>query len=193
MNLKFLPVFILLCLSTKFSFGQNDTLAIEKQSNFRTENAFKASPYDPLAPSKAAFYSAVLPGLGQAYNGSYWKIPIVYGGLGFTMYLVFQNDKEYQRYRDAYKSRLAGFENDEFQGILEDESLISAQKQFRKNKELAILATIGLYILNIVDANVDAHLSQFDVSEDLSLKPNFEPNVISGRIDYGLSLNFKFN
>nr|WP_245686444.1 DUF5683 domain-containing protein [Psychroflexus sediminis] len=169
-----------------------DTLNI-KSSMISTEDAFKLDLYDPLAPARSAFYSAILPGLGQAYNGSYWKIPLVYAGIGTSMYLVIFNDNQYDRYRDAFKRRLAGFDDDEFQGILENDGLINAQKQFRQNKEFAILATVAFYLLNIVDANVDAHLRQFDVSRDLSLSPNFEPNFLSGNIDYGLTLNFKFN
>lgn len=174
------------------SFGQEqDTLFQSKMTS--TKDAFKLNLYDPLAPARSAFYSAIVPGLGQAYNGSYWKIPLVYAGIGTSLYLVLQNDTQYNRYRDAYKSRLAGFQNDEFQDILSNDGLINAQKQFRQNKEFAILATVAFYLLNIVDANVDAHLRQFDVSDDLSLKPNFEPNFLSGNIDYGLTLNFKFN
>ena len=71
-------------------------------------------PINPLSPAKAAFYSAILPGLGQAYNKKYWKIPIVYGAIGTGVYFYVTNNKEYNRYRDAYKSRLAGFTNDEF-------------------------------------------------------------------------------
>nr|WP_157594992.1 DUF5683 domain-containing protein [Psychroflexus tropicus] len=176
-----------------YSNGQEkDSLNVES-SMTSTKDAFKLDLYDPLAPARSAFYSAVLPGLGQAYNGSYWKIPLVYAGIGTSLYLVFQNDSEYNRYRDAYKRRLAGFTDDEFQGVLQNDALINAQKQFRQNKEFAILATVAFYLLNIVDANVDAHLRQFDVSKDLSLKPNFEPNYLSGNIDYGLTLNFKFN
>lgn len=171
---------------------EQDTLEI-KGTMTSTKDAFKLDLYDPLAPARSAFYSAILPGLGQAYNGSYWKIPLVYAGIGTSFYLVLHNDKLYNRYRDAYKRRLAGFTDDEFQNILNNEGLINAQKQFRQNKEFAILATVGFYLLNIIDANVDAHLRQFDVSDDLSLRPNFEPNYLSGNIDYGLTLNFKFN
>lgn len=169
-----------------------DSLTIQSTMT-STKDAFKLDLYDPLAPARSAFYSAILPGLGQAYNGSYWKIPLVYAGIGTSLYLVIQNDSEYNRYRDAYKRRLAGFTDDEFQDILENDGLINAQKQFRQNKEFAILATVAFYLLNIVDANVDAHLRQFDVSKDLSLRPNFEPNYLSGNIDYGLTLNFKLN
>lgn len=187
----FTSIFILGWCSCSFSQEQ-DSLTVETTMT-STKNAFKLDLYDPLAPARSAFYSAILPGLGQAYNGSYWKIPLVYAGIGTSLYLVLQNDTEYQRYRNAYKRRLAGFQDDEFQNILENDGLINAQKQFRQNKEFAILATVVFYLLNIVDANVDAHLKQFDVSKDLTLKPNFEPNFMSGNIDYGLTLNFKLN
>ena len=74
-----------------------------------------------LRPSKATFYSAVLPGLGQAYNKKYWKIPIVYGALATGIYFYNQNDKDYNRYRNAYKRRLAGFTDDELAHIRNDE------------------------------------------------------------------------
>lgn len=193
MTRNFLYSLVFILGGCLFIFGQvQDSLEI-KSVMTSTEDAFKLDLYDPLAPARSAFYSAILPGLGQAYNGSYWKIPLVYAGIGTSLYLVIQNDTEYNRYRDAYKRRLAGFTDDEFQNILENEGLINAQKQFRQNKEFAILATVAFYLFNIVDANVDAHLRQFDVSKDLSLKPNFEPNYLSGNIDYGLTLNFKFN
>ncbi|AFU70076.1 hypothetical protein P700755_003449 [Psychroflexus torquis ATCC 700755] len=187
----FTSIFFLGWCSCSFSQEQ-DSLTVETTMT-STKNAFKLDLYDPLAPARSAFYSAILPGLGQAYNGSYWKIPLVYAGIGTSLYLVLQNDTEYQRYRDAYKRRLAGFQDDEFQNILENDGLINAQKQFRQNKEFAILATVAFYLFNIVDANVDAHLKQFDVSKDLTLRPNFEPNFMSGNIDYGLTLNFKLN
>jgi hypothetical protein len=153
---------------------------------------------DMLAPSKAAFYSAVLPGLGQAYNKKYWKIPIVYAALGTGVYFYKMNDNRYNRYRDAYKRRLAGYQDDEFYGDIpgqpriEDDALIRAQKILKKNKEISILVTLGLYALNIIDANVDAHLIQFNVDENLTLQPHYEFNVIDQRSNVGLSLNLNF-
>lgn len=155
-----------------------------------------------LAPAKAAFYSAVLPGLGQAYNKSYWKIPLVYAGLATGVYFYKTNNKEYNRYRDAYKSRLAGFTNDEFyldtQGNqlstprVTTDGLQRGQKYYKKNKEISLLVTIGIYALNIIDANVDAHLMQYNVDENLSLAPHFKINEIDRTSDLGLTLNFKF-
>lgn len=146
---------------------------------------------DPLAPARAAFYSAILPGLGQAYNRKYWKIPIVYLALGTGIYFYVDNNNTYNSYRDAYKSRLAGFTDDQYQNI-SDDGLIYAQEQLRKNMELSLLITFGLYVLNIVDANVDAHLLQFNIDDDLSLSPHFNYNEIENTTNLGLSLNFKF-
>ncbi len=148
-------------------------------------------PYDALAPSRAAFYSAILPGLGQAYNGSYWKIPIAYAGLGIGVYFYINNDNEFNSYRDAYKDRLAG-RVDEFQGRISDDGLIRAQRFYRRNKEISILVIAGIYALNIIDANVEAHLQQFNVSEDLTLRPNMNFDKFSGKTRYGLSLNYNF-
>jgi len=160
------------------------------------------NPINPLSPAKAAFYSAVLPGLGQVYNKRYWKLPFVYGGLATGIYFYSTNNKEYNRYRDAYKSRLAGLRTDEFyfdsQGNplatprVTTDGLQRGQKFYRKNKEISLLVTLGIYALNIIDANVDAHLMQYNVDENLSLAPHFKINEIDRTSNLGLTLNFKF-
>lgn len=165
--------------------SSNDELKLDTE-------IIKAEPINPLTPSKAAFYSALLPGLGQAYNKKYWKIPIVYAAIGTGVYFYISNDNQLERYRDAYKRRLAGFEDDEFFGRVSDDGLIRAQRQFRRNKELSLLVTIGLYALNIIDANVDAHLLQYNVDENLAIKPHFQFNQMEQSTDLGLTLNFKF-
>jgi len=183
--------YFLFCISI---FGQDnketktadtDTLVVEEISE-------PTEIINPLSPAKAAFYSAVLPGLGQAYNKKYWKIPIVYGALGTGIYFYVSNNKEYNRYRDAYKRRLAGFEDDEFFNRVTLDGLQRAQKFFRKNKEVSLLVTIGIYALNIIDANVDAHLLQYNVNENLTLVPHFKVNELDAKSDVGLTLNFKF-
>lgn len=186
---------------TNFLVAQEeDTLSVATAADeiiVKKEKDYK--PYNALAPAKAAFYSAILPGLGQAYNGKYWKIPIAYAGLGAGIYFVIDNDKQLDRYRSAYKRRLAGFNDDEFSNPIpggnprvSTDGLIRAQKFYRRNKELAILVTAGIYALNIIDANVDAHLQQFNVSEDLSLRPAVNFDQFTGKAGYGLGLNFNF-
>ncbi len=157
---------------------------------------------NPLAPSKAAFYSAVLPGLGQIYNKRYWKVPIVYAAIGTGIYAYTFNNSEYNRFRDAFKRRRAGFIDDEFYGedspigspLLSDEVLQNQQERFQRDRDLALLITIGLYVLNILDANVDSHLKQFNVDEDLSLdiRPYLEYNPITSDPNYGVTMIIKF-
>lgn len=187
---NFFLFFFLLIIS--IASAQQDSLAVTSEKATKKEVKEKEyEPYNALAPAKAAFYSAILPGLGQAYNGSYWKIPLAYGGIGTGVYFYLNNDKEYDKYRDAYKDRLAG-RPDEFQGRISTNGLIRAQEFYQKNKEISILVTVGVYILNIIDANVEAHLRQFNVDEDLSVKPNMDFNALSGKTNYGLTLNYKF-
>lgn len=193
MKIRNLIPLLLFFLSAIQISAQEDSLLIDPQLVIE-EPAYE--PYDPLAPARAAFYSAVLPGLGQAYNGKYWKIPIVYAALGTGIYFYTSNDDQYDRYRTAYKQRLAGqmdeFTNENGQPIVSTNGLIEAQRFYQRNKEISVLVTLGLYALNIIDANVDAHLRQFNVSEDLSLKPSLDYDQFSGQTGYGLSLNFKF-
>jgi len=193
---------LLLCLlSVLLSFSQKDkdstNISTNKEIILVEKQAITKKEIDPLRPSKAAFFSAILPGLGQAYNKKYWKIPLAIGGVGAGVYFYIRNDKQFDRYRDAYKRRLAGFKDDEFidtngNFIISNDGLIRAQEQFRRNKELSLLVTIGIYALNIIDANVDAHLLQFNVDENLSLSPHYQYNEMENTSDLGVTLNFKF-
>ena len=191
-----LPAFVLL-LTTGFTVAQEDSLVVAPvDPPVIVEEELDYKEYDPLAPARAAFYSAVLPGLGQAYNGKYWKIPIAYAGLGVGVYFYLSNDEQYDRYRSIYKRRLAGFRDDEFivngQERVTTDGLIRAQRFYQQNKEISLLVIVGIYALNIIDANVDAHLQQFNVSEDLSLRPALKFDEYTGRTGYGLSLNYNF-
>jgi hypothetical protein len=183
---------LFICLATLAQSNKdelNETVSQNKKNTSR--------PLDPLRPAKAAFYSAVLPGLGQAYNKKFWKIPIVYGAIGTGLYFYLDNNKLYKQYRNAYKRRLAGFTDDEFYGpgdtpFLSDEALIRAQRTLKRNKELSMLVTVGLYVLNIIEANVDAHLLQYNLDENLALKPFMDFNNPNYTTQIGLSLNIKF-
>ena len=147
--------FLISCIG--FSQTETDSTKTEISTNLVVIDSVVKKPIDALSPSKAAFYSAVLPGLGQAYNKKYWKIPIVYAAIGTGVYFYIQNDKDYDRYRDAYKRRLAGFTDDEFYGPtpgsprVTSDGLIRAQQTLKRNKELSLLVTIGFYALNIIN------------------------------------------
>lgn len=183
---------LFICLATLAQSNKDELNETVSQNKKNTSRAL-----DPLRPAKAAFYSAVLPGLGQAYNKKYWKIPIVYAAIGTGLYFYLDNNKLYKQYRNAYKRRLAGFTDDEFYGpgdtpFLSDEALIRAQRTLKRNKELSMLVTVGLYVLNIIEANVDAHLLQYNLDENLALKPFMDFNNPNYTTQIGLSLNIKF-
>jgi Family of unknown function (DUF5683) len=149
---------------------------------------------NPNAPAKAAFFSAVFPGLGQAYNKKYWKIPLVYISLGIGLYSYTWNQDKYHLYRDEYKRRLAGTAdpNHPIYGGKSNDWIIRGQKFHQRNRDLSTLITGVLYILNIVDANVDAHLMQFNVNDNLSLKPNLNQNDLDLKYNYGVTLSYHF-
>jgi TM2 domain-containing membrane protein YozV len=165
----------------------------------------KKRAINPLAPSKAAFYSAVFPGLGQIYNKRYWKVPLVYAIIGGGIYGYIYNDDLYDRFRTAFKRRQAGFTDDEFYDLgtpnppgadpdFSVAALESAQKRYQEDRDLWLLVTIGMYALNIVDANVDSHLKQFNVDDDLSMdfKPYLDLDAITAKPVYGMALTIKF-
>ena len=155
------------------------------------KDTLKTSSIDPLTPAKAAFFSAVLPGLGQAYNKKYWKIPLVYGALGTSVYFFADNDKKYKQYRTAYKRRLEGVVTEDL-AFLDNTRLIAGQKFYQRNRDLSALVILAFYALNIIDANVDAALLQFNVDETLSLKPALYQNDVTFRTNVGLTLSYNF-
>ena len=165
----------------------------------------EAAEINPLAPAKAAFFSAVLPGLGQAYNKKYWKIPMVYAALGSSLYGYLNSQSAYTEFRNAFKSRRAGFMTDKYYDLnnsglvpgspdISDSSLQKAQELAQDNRDLALVVTIGIYALNIIDANVDAHLKQFNVSQDLSFQwsPTLEKSGIDQQWYTGVQLSLRY-
>jgi len=114
-------------------------------------------------PGRALLYSALIPGLGQAYNGDYWKIPIYCGGLMFCGYLIQFNNMQYQRYRNDYN-------NPNYTGRLTPDNLKWYRDVSRRYRDYSILAAVAVYALTIIDANIFAYFNDFDVSDDLSFK-----------------------
>ena len=174
-----------------FLFGNQFAFSQKIEAVIKKSDTLVIKDIDPLRPTKASFYSALLPGLGQAYNKKYWKLPIVYGAIGTSLYFYINNNKKYHNYRDAYKRRLQGFNDDEYQ-YLDDSRLIQAQRFYQRNRDLSLLVTVAFYVLNIVDANIDAHLAQFNVNDKLSFQPEVYPNEINYKLNMGISLNYKF-
>lgn len=175
-----------------FVIGNISVFSQAKKGNLLVaKDSLKPIDIDPLTPAKAAFYSAILPGLGQAYNKKYWKIPLVYGAIGTSMYYYLDSNKNYNQYRDAYKRRLEGYTDDNF-SYLDNSRLIAGQKFYKRNKDFSALFVVGFYVLNIIDANVDAALIQFNVNDNLSLKPNMNYNDVTLKSNVGLTLNYNF-
>tara|TARA_R110002049_G_scaffold25194_3_gene88571 strand:+ start:12170 stop:12760 length:591 start_codon:yes stop_codon:yes gene_type:complete len=165
----------ILCISLSI-FSQKDSTKVKKVKVKETI-IVQEGVYKPLAPSKAAFYSAIFPGLGQIYNKKYWKAPIVWGALAAPTYFYLENNSEYKRYRRAYKLRKTGFQ-DEFTDDLGNvsvsiETLERAQEQLRENRDLSLMWGVILYVLQIVEASVNAHLLQFNTDDNLSFRPTF--------------------
>jgi hypothetical protein len=121
------------------------------------------------SPKKAALFSAVVPGLGQAYNKKYWKMPLIYGGIGVSMYYALQENRDFQSSRKAYKNRLAGDSTDSFTNFSND-NLLEYIDIKRRNRDLLYIVSSLIYVLNIVDASVDAHFFYFDVTDNLSMR-----------------------
>jgi len=192
LNSKFIYLFIsCIFISMPSVFSQDkiddiiiiDTLVVDQDIN-------------PLAPSKAAFYSAILPGLGQAYNKKYWKIPIVYAALGVSTYAYIYNNDNYNRSRDAYKLEKAGKPH-EFDGsdggvILSEETLERIQKSYKEDRDLSLLITVGIYALQIIEASVNAHLMQLNTIDDIAFRPTFYVDPITNKSVAGVSLSFEF-
>ena len=152
---------------------------------------------------KATTLSTICPGAGQIYNKSYWRVPIVIGGLASTIYTIDWNNRGYQRFKTAYAltvdyeknpSKYPNGAPDEFRGAYSSTFLKNLKDSYRRNRDLCILLTAGVYILNIIDAHVDAHLKDFDISDDLALniEPYFGTTSVDTKPTMGLNLSVKF-
>lgn len=184
---KIVPIsllFFLIGTVSLFAQAKNETVLVVKDTS-------KLQEIDPLTPAKAAFYSAILPGLGQAYNKKYWKIPLVYGAIGTSLYFYIDNNNKYRDYRNAYKRRLEGYNDDKYQ-FLDESRLVAGQKFYQRNRDLSALFVVAFYALNIIDANVDAALIQFNVNERLSMRPEIYPNDVTFKPNVGLTFNYRF-
>ena len=136
------------------------------------------------SPKKAAIYSAVIPGSGQIYTKKYWKVPIIYGGLVTSAYFINDNNNQYNEYRDA---ALLSYETGEDQLGYTYSELITLKDHYKRNREISYFSFVGVYILNIIDASVNAHLFNFDVSDDISL--NIRPYSTFSNTGVSFSLN----
>ncbi len=145
----------------------------------------------PHSPLKATIYSTAIPGMGQIYNGKWWKSIIVYAGLGTCVYFISDNTRNYRAYRSSYVALVDN--NPSTVPTLEGDSdfLNRAQDQYRRWLDISYMALLGVYVLNVIDANIDGHLFYYDVSPKIQLhvQPSF---WFSERVNTGFSLALKF-
>lgn len=191
-----------------------DSLVVLSEKEMRVVEPFKPNP------TKAVIFSALVPGLGQIYNRKYWKLPILYGGLMGCAYAITWNNTNYSDYTDAYWAVMQKEDKDIWAnkklwesfvtGTVDtsnEEEMVAKAKDpnfqnnlkrnrdyFRRYRDLSIFIGIGVYVLGILDAYVDAHLFDFDISPDLSMR--VEPAVTPGNGHspniYGINCSFKF-
>lgn len=194
MNAKIFSIvaFIFMMVWANLSLAQgpiNDTISTtfprdttNDNAEFRSKKSTQATATDTSlkqrhSPRKATLLSMALPGAGQVYNKKYWKVPVVYAAAGGALYGVIFNTKYYNDFKDAYKERLAtGSNTDPQYSRLQTETLQSARDYYRYYRDLSYIGLGAVYILQIIDASVDAHFFDFKITEDLSL--HVTPTVV---------------
>ena len=181
MRLASILFFLCSFLFTEAQVKSLDSVKSEKDIVQEIEKVNKKTTLQ-YNPSKAGLYSAVLPGLGQYYNKKYWKIPIVWGAVGTGIGVISYNNKQYKRYKTAFEAELNG-QPHEFSDIpgINKVVLGNTQDQAKRYRDYAIAITGVVYLLNILDAVVDAHL--YEQRKDPELV--FSPAVVNDQIGLG--------
>lgn len=209
---------LMLMLMTNFLYAEElprDTLTSRVKSKYLKNDTLMGTRTHTIlldslsvhSPKKASIFSACLPGLGQAYNKKYWKIPIIYGGFATLGYFIRWNNQNYTVSKQAYKDLTdTDPATDSYKKLKEiiyfnlnnpsdvvnlKQGLISNQDYYRRNRDLLIIVTIAFYGLNIIDASVDAHFYNFDISDDLTL--HVQPVILQQKNQQIFCLNCTFN
>jgi len=206
------PVFFVGLLSLILLTGTQN--AVSQQ--FDADTVLVESNVKVHSPHKATMYSVMLPGLGQAYNKKYWKIPILYAGIGATIYAINWNTKNFKKYKSGFKDFSLFYDwkyRDEESTIEEPDSksyeelinldfettsqstdnwfktqLQNKKDSYKHDRDLSYIILVGVYVLNIVDAAIDAHFTNFNINDDLTIK--VEPAVNYSAFS-GNSLGFR--
>jgi hypothetical protein len=184
-QIKFFFLLLILGFLTIQVGKTQDTLRTEIKDTLRTEIK-DTVPMFRHSPTRAAILSAVVPGMGQIYNKKYWKLPLIYGGIGTLGYFVVHWNNLYQKYLNAY-IHYNKFNKDE--SVLDglpikinkswdiNTQLNWYKDNYRRWRDLCALFAGAIYVLNIIDATVDAYLFNYDISADLSMR--IEPAMIN--------------
>ena len=149
----------------------------------------KAKPFQPN-PKKAGLYSALVPGLGQLYNRQYWKVPVVYVGLGVCAYFLVTNYNKYESYYNAYIGRINNpYPTDKYVTSYTTSELQQLANDNNKYLDITALCTVIGYAMQVMDAVTGAHLKNFDMSRDISMK--VQPVALPNGVGLGLVMDFK--
>ena len=159
---------------------------------FLSINCIAQELYNPKIHSahKASVLSTIIPGAGQVYNKKYWKVPIIYASLATSIYFINENQNKYTSYKNAYLQRING-EIDDYSELYNISQLVTIMDFYERNRDVSYIITAAIYLLNIVDASVDAHLLDFDVSDELTL--SYTPSFIYTPYGKNTSLSLKMN
>ncbi len=170
---------------THYAVQQRDTADADSLS----EPVMKHKPFQPN-PKKAGLYSALVPGMGQLYNRQYWKMPVVYVGFGVIGYFFVDNLNNYQSYRKAYIGRINNpYPTDQYVGKYSTDQLQQLQNDYNKFLDMTALCGVIGYALQVLDAVTSAHLKNFDISRDISMR--IRPVATPNGLGMGLVMNIK--
>ncbi|MES2761267.1 MAG: DUF5683 domain-containing protein [Bacteroidota bacterium] len=188
--LSYILFFIFISVSVHAQ--QNDSIrTVYKEDSIHAKRAVKKAIYGNAR--KATIMSACLPGLGQIYNRKYWKAPVIYAALGGLGYWGVSNHIKYKYYSDNLKAIYDDDANTVNSTLYSSDQLVTQKKYYQKYRDIAIIVGALVYLVNIIDANVDAHLKTFDITDDLSLQVNPYSNLdYNNKLQAGLSLKLKF-
>lgn len=183
---------LLLCCVFSPVDAQNRDSISDASSKIREKDSLVQSH----SVRKATILSAALPGAGQIYNRKAWKAPIIYAGFAGLGYLIYFNQKKYTEFEDALLLRYDDDPAtvDEYTDVYTDDNLRTLSEFYLRNRDLSIMGFTLVYVLNIIDAHVDAHLFNFNMDDDLSL--NWQPvipfNTANGSLSPGMQLTLRF-
>ncbi len=165
---------------------QIDSAEAEKLGLFNKENRRTFKILFSGKPAKAALFSLFLPGSGQAYNGKYWKMPIVWGLIGYFGYNAYSASKKYKEMDDAYWCMVRN-EHCSYNGITDPNQLRPYRNNARSYKERMWVTFSIVYLVQAIEAYIDRHLIDFDLNKDLSFKPEFSKRGFAIGLNYNLN------
>lgn len=194
----FSALFIWICLLTGTVFAQEGGFSVEPDTVEQIDGYVPTAPKARMfagRPGKAALYSLILPGAGQVYNQKYWKVPLVWGAVGGTGWVMVDNAKKYRLFRDIYRDRLIADMEDmphtDDYTFLSNEQIRNERERWNRFRQMSIFIFALSWIANSAEAFVDAHLLDFDTSDDLSIEfrpADYDPAIAA--VQTGIIIRF---